>query len=44
MNGYTDNQLEDEEWRGSVALSDGLDGCYLGILILILIGAYAWLT
>ena len=44
MNGYTDNQLEDEEFMEQPALSDGLDGCYLGIVIAILIGGYLWLT
>lgn len=42
MNGYTDNQLEDEEFQ--VSCSQGLDGCYLLVLIAILIGGYAWLT
>lgn len=42
MNGYTDNQLEDEEVLDMP--SEGLDGCYLIILIALLYGGYAWLT
>lgn len=44
MNGYTDNPLEDEEVLDLSCYSQGLDGCYLIILIAILIGGYAWLS
>lgn len=44
MNGYTDNPLEDEEVLDGTSLSDGLDGCYLLVLIVILLGGYLWLT
>lgn len=44
MNGYADNPLEDEEVLDMPSCSEGLDGCYLLILIALLYGGYAWLT
>lgn len=42
--GFHDSPLLDEEESGLACHSDGLDGCYLIILLVILGGIYAWLS